>query len=388
MKVCFETFGCRLNKAEALQMEAEYLARGWTRTEEHKDADLFIVRGCSVTSSAQSECERLIAHLKKHYPSKPIRVCGCLPDKGYLPPEPPAADMDAAPVPTRTARAYLKVQDGCSGRCTFCTVPRFRGKSVSVDFNKTLDRSKRFIESGYHEIVVTGCNLSLYASQGKRLPDLVDALASLDAGCRIRLGSVEPGSCALETVHAMSARPNACRFLHLPVQSGSIQVLLAMRRSYDIKAIGETVEAATRLMPQIGLGCDLITGFPGETELDFAATKSLIRRHRFSNAHVFPFSARPGTVAATLPHSLPHGIRSSRAHELSGEVSRVRTSFAQKFVGHNVDVLVEREQNGKSVGWTSEYLRCEISGPAARKALVRVFVTEAKGDRLFGTLAR
>ena len=227
MKVCFETFGCRLNKAEALQMEADYLARGWERTESHADADLFVIRGCSVTAHAQSECEKLITHLKRKYPLAQFRICGCI-DKKSLKvsgfeslnvraPRPPNFQTlklsNPLTVPTRTARAYLKVQDGCAGNCTFCIVPKFRGTSKSEDCTELLDKAKRFIEAGYHEIVVTGCNLSLYASQGKRLPDLLAALAGLDADCRIRLGSIEPGSCALETVQAMAERSNVCRFL-------------------------------------------------------------------------------------------------------------------------------------------------------------------------------
>lgn len=388
MKVCFETFGCRLNKAEALQMEAEYLAQGWDVTTDHKDADLFVVRGCSVTRRAQAGCERLIAHLHRHYPTIPIRVCGCLSKKGYSPLALPNAKADAEAVPTRTARAYLKVQDGCSGHCTFCIVPRFRGRSNSTDLTAVLDKAKRFIDAGYHELVVTGCNLSLYASQGKRLPDLVEALARLDADCRIRIGSVEPGSCALETVHAMAGWANVCKFLHLPVQSGSRQILLAMKRPYDVNDIDEVAETAERLMPALGLGCDIITGFPGETDLDFAATRGLLKRHRFSNVHVFPFSSRPGTVADTLPERIPSEIRSSRAHKVSHDASRARTSFARKFAQRNVEVLVEHELEGKSVGWTGEYFRCEIKGQVPRKSLVRVAVSKVEGDRLFGTLTR
>ena len=193
MKVCFETFGCRLNRAEALDQEAEYLADGWKLTSSHSDADLIIVRGCSVTRRAQRDCEHLIAHIRKKYPNKRLLVEGCLATSRtekiavrHAPVQ--ASGKSSLSVPTRTARAYLKVQDGCSGKCTFCIVPKFRGKSSSIDFDAILDKAKRFIDVGYHEIVVTGCNISLYASGGKRLPELMDALAGLSPECRIRLG--------------------------------------------------------------------------------------------------------------------------------------------------------------------------------------------------------
>ena len=386
MNVCFETFGCRLNKAEALQMEADYLAEGWTVVKEHKKADLFVVRGCSVTSHAQHEGERMVAHLRKHYPLIPVRVCGCLtdPTKSSHIRFGSARKVEvgtSVAVPTRTARAYLKVQDGCSGRCAFCIVPKFRGASRSEDFSSVLDKAKRFVDAGYHELVVTGCNLALYASQGKRLPDLVNALAKVDAGCRVRLGSVEPGDCALETVHAMSAHENVCRFLHLTIQSGSDRILRAMRRSYNVKKVGEVVEAATRLMPCLGLSCDLMTGFPDESDIDFAATHGLLTRFPFTNAHVFPFSTRPGTVAAKLPNAVPKPVRKARAHELIALMKEKRVKAAKAYWGKPVDIVVEDE--GKCRGWTGERFACRIKGGVAkRKSLVAAQVIRVEGEEL------
>ena len=391
MKVCFETFGCRLNRAEALQQEAEYLEKGWERTEKHSNADLFIVRGCSVTRRAQHDCEKLVAHLKKHYPNIPIKVCGCLDAKKLstsqplnLPTPQPLDSSVPQPLPTRTARAYLKCQDGCSGKCTFCIVPKFRGSSVSVPFSDLVDKSKRFIEAGYHEIVLTGCNLALYASDGKRLPELVAALAELSDDCRIRIGSLEPGACALATVDVMAAHANVCRFLHIPVQSGSNPVLTAMKRPYLVKDVEELVGRARETMPLIGLGCDMMTGFPGETDTDFTMTKGLVKRLAFSNVHVFPFSERPDTLAAAFPSVVPREIRHTRAHVLADVAKVYRAKAAKKFIGQDVDIVIEDEQ--KLTGWTGEYFTCEILNknrtPLKRKELVRVHVMDAHSDRL------
>ena len=383
-------------------MEADYLARGWQLTKNHADADLFVIRGCSVTARAQSDCEKLIAHLKHKHPLAQFRICGCIDRKSLnvskfeslkvcdtdpktlRPQNPQTLKLsNAQTIPTRTARAYLKVQDGCAGKCTFCIVPKFRGASRSEDFSAVIDRAKRFIGAGYHEIVVTGCNLSLYASQEKRLPDLVAALAKLDAGCRIRLGSVEPGACAIETIHAMAEHENVCRFLHLTVQSGSERILQAMRRPYSVRDIDRSASTAAKLLPKLGLGCDLMTGFPGESELDHTATRGLLKRLPFNNAHVFPFSERPGTPAAAFFDVVPKNLRSARAHELSKLVRSKRESFAKAFLGQTVEIVVEDEKSGK--GWTSEYLTCKLtSGTYKRKSAIRVLITRIEGDILHG----
>ena len=390
MKVCFETFGCRLNRAEALDQEAEYLAGGWKLTSSHSDADVIVVRGCSVTRRAQRDCEQLIAHIRNKYPNKRVLVEGCLVTsraEKVAVQHTPAALRKApggAPVPTRTSRAYLKVQDGCAGKCTFCIVPKFRGKSSSVDFDAVLDKAKRFIDVGYHEIVVTGCNLSLYASNGKRLPELVDALAALSPDCRIRLGSLEPSDVADDLVAAIAGKANICRFLHIPVQSASNRILVAMKRPYTANDVDKLVRAIRRQIPNAGIGCDLIAGFPSESDLDFMATVGMLDRNPFSRVHVFPFSERPGTPAASMAGTIPPEVRKTRAKKLSALADAKRSAFARHFIGKTTEIVVEGEDTCS--GWTSEYLWC--SGPHAhrpRKSLVRVRIVESKGHTLIGT---
>ena len=396
MKVCFETFGCRLNRAEALDREAECIARGWKVVDSHADADLFIVRGCSVTERAQRDTERLIAHLKRKYPLKKIIVEGCIKNEESLfsrksPLDAKIKDTSNIPVPTRTARAYLKVQDGCNGKCSFCIVPQFRGKSRSLPFEQALDKAKRFIEAGYREIVVTGCNLSLYASDGKKLPELLDSLSSLESpngpgGCRIRIGSLTPGDCATDVVELMAERKSICRFLHIPVQSGSLKMLSAMGRQYTVKDVEKLAAKALELMPYVALGCDLMTGFPGETEMDFLATKGLLKRIPFSNAHIFPFSKRPNTVAAALPGAVPVNVRRARAHLLADISLANRIAFAKKFIGKTVEIVVE--SSNSCAGWTAEYLACKSNGFAFRKSIAKILVTRVHRDASLEGLLR
>ena len=388
MKVCFETFGCRLNRAEALQTEANYLAKGYTRTEKHSDADVIVVRGCSVTKKAQQDCERLIAHLKKKYPMAKLVIEGCIKTKKIevnRPHESPSEE----PLPTRTARAYLKVQDGCNSKCAFCIVPQFRGASVSYDPEKLLDKAKRFIDAGYHEIVLTGCNLAQYAYNGMGFPELVDKMSALDPNCRLRIGSYEPCASAKTLVDVMAEHDNICKFLHLPVQSGADLMLKAMKRPYTRKDVEALVAYAVSKMPLLGLGCDLMTGFPGESEADFLATEGLLRRLPFSNAHIFPFSSRPNTLAAGLTEQLTHHDKKARAIRLQSIAQVHRERFAKRFLNKDVEVLIEDGE--KRTGWTGEYFKCEITShhslPKAeelRKKLIKVHIMNAHADRLKG----
>ena len=381
MKVRFETFGCRLNRAEALQREADFLAAGWERVDDFMDADLVVVRGCSVTSKAQAECERLVARIRRKRPDAKVLVEGCLRDKGGDDPLPPS---DGSALPKRTARAFLKAQDGCSCHCSFCIVPQFRGEPQSTPFDDLLRRAERLRdEGGYGEIVLTGCNLSLYESSGKRLPDLVSALASL-GGFRLRLGSIEPGAVAKETVSAIAESQNVCRSLHLSVQSASSTVLHAMRRTYGAQELEALLAHIGALLPDCGLGCDIMTGFPGETELDFRQSAAFVARHRFSNVHAFPFSRRPGTVAASLPRQCDHETRSERAHEIADIARHNRADFAAAFRSREVEIVVEDEED--VAGWTGEYLWCTVptakSGDFPRKSIRRVRVVSAEAGKL------
>ena len=432
MKVAFVTFGCRLNRAESLDLEARYRAAGHEiidlggpRSRAATIPDLILVRGCSVTAKAQRDCEKAIAHLRTRFPTSEIRPLGCLPDAqtGSVPlesipvtetgrarsPSAPLSHVSAVsarppyqvsqpslppaptPIPTSTSRAYLKIQDGCSGKCTFCIVPHFRGAPVSVPFDEITVRMKSYLAAGYREIVLTGCNLSLYHSVNHNLASLLVALAELGsvpqtggprscAAARIRIGSLEPGPWCDDILEVMVEHPNICRFLHLSLQSGSDRILKRMNRPYEITWAEQFCTAAReRLGPDLALGADVITGFPGETEEDFEATRAFLERHAFSNLHVFPYSERPGTPAATMDGTVPRSVRLVRARNLTALGRAQRAAFAQTFLGREVEVCVER---GGEHGWTDSYLPCKWKGPAERRSLVRKRVIAVTDDTL------
>ena len=359
-----------------------------TQNSKLETPDLIIVRGCSVTAKAQRDCEKAIAHLRARFPTTELRITGCLPQATTLNPQlsslhPPPSTLNSqlstlnsqlTTLNYHLSRAYLKVQDGCSGRCAYCIVPQFRGSPVSVPFGDVLARARAFLAAGFREIVLTGCNLSLYRSAGHGLPDLVAALAALESpGHRIRLGSIEPGLCDAPLLDALEAHPNICRFLHLSLQSGSNAVLARMRRPYTAEHVMSICdEARKRLGPRIGLGADIIAGFPGETDDDHNATLKLIRDAPLIHAHVFPYSERPGTEAANMPGALPPEVRRQRAKELERAGEANRADFARRLIGEDVTVCVERDGNGR----TDEGLRCILNSKlqTLRRSLVRATV--------------
>lgn len=417
MCVAFVTFGCRLNKAEALDLEARYAAAGWevvSIRQRHDDRpvaanqpDLIVVRGCSVTAKAQHDCEKAIAQLKVRFPAARIRITGCLAKAQAVSgaDRSPADGADTANAPEagepvgdkvapaeryRLSRAYLKVQDGCSGKCAFCIVPSFRGQPRSIPFQTAVERARAFLAAGFREIVLTGCNLCLYRSEGRGIAELAAALASLESpGHRIRFGSIEPGMCDSRIIDAMESHPNVCRFIHLSLQSGSDRVLRMMRRPYTASQVADLcADAVRRLGPRLALGADLIAGFPGETAADHEDTKRIIletygdanimdggaaasRLSPFIHLHVFPFSERPGTEAAAMPHPVPIDVRHVRAREIERIGAANRAAFAASMVGREVSVCVERDGNGR----TDEYLRCLLSGSAPRRSLALAKVT-------------
>ena len=420
MKVGFVTFGCRLNRAEALDLEAQYAAAGWevvpvktsarpsleqsraSAARQFPVPDLIIVRGCSVTAKAQRDCEKAIALIRTRFPRADIRIAGCLgqqqpqqtptaqlPHPQTLNRQAPSATSHLSSANYPLSRAYLKVQDGCSGKCAFCIVPAFRGAPVSVPFNDVMTRARAFLAAGFRELVVTGCNLCLYRDAGRGLPELVAALATIESpGHRVRLGSIEPGLCDERLIDALEAHPNICRFLHLSLQSASDRILHLMRRPYTMERMATfCIAACHRLGPRLAFGADIITGFPGETDADHATTLHFLSSHPspstanhglspltppFIHLHVFPYSERPGTAAATMKPVVPVAVRRARAKDLERLGAANRTAYAQLLIGQEVTVCVEKDGNGR----TDEYLRCLLTGTAPRRALVKARVKD------------
>jgi len=419
MRIAFKTFGCRLNQAETARFAADFAAAGWQASTSMSTADVVVVHGCAVTHAAEHEGLCFGRGLKRAAlaagrPAPRVVLVGCVVEAGaaqtgvegvdlIVPREQKArlaalvrAHWDGAVqhgsgpcVFPRRKRALLKIQDGCDFCCTYCIVPHTRGPPVSRPWQAVLDEAFALARGGARELVITGCNIASYHDGKRGLADLVAALVGLDDVGRVRLGSVEPGTIEGELVDLMAGSPKLCRHLHLPLQSGDAGILAAMHRRYTPAAYAACVCAAVRRLPDLGLGTDVIVGFPGETESAFASTQRLIQELPFSNLHVFPYSERQGTPAAELADAVPPAVRKARARALRRLCDVKKRLFAAQFVGRQVETLIERvDKDGCGWGWTGAYLECGAAGldRAQIGKIVPVYPEREVKGGLFGRL--
>ncbi len=261
-------------------------------------------------------------------------------------------------------RVQMKVQDGCDNRCTYCIVPYVRGASRSRSIEAVVEHVRRKVRAGFQEIVLTGIHLGDYHPEGDEKRDLGDLIATLLREtdiARIRVSSLEPEDFRLEWLELWE-NPRMCRHLHLPMQSGSDHILRRMARRYNSERYTTIITTAKRLVPGIAISTDIITGFPGESEDDFAATYQLARQLQFAKAHVFRFSPRQGTAAARMKGHIREEVKKARSERLLALNDEHARLFRQQFLGETVQVLIEAQKHGRWEGLTDNYLRVEIDG--------------------------
>ena len=297
-----------------------------------------------------------------------------------------------APSPFSRTRVQMKVQDGCNNRCTYCIVPTVRGASRSRAIASVVEHTRRKVAAGYQEIVLTGIHLGDYhAPEGGDLGDLIAALLEQTEIRRIRVSSLEPEDFKLDWLNLWK-NPRMCRHLHLPLQSGADNVLRRMARRYTSARYRAIIEAARKVMPEMALTTDIITGFPGETEEDVEQSYRFAEQMRFAKAHVFRFSARQGTAAARMRNQISDKekkARSERFLALNAEHSR---AFREQFLGQVVEVLWEEPRPTGWEGLTDNYLRIELDPACAvdagdlRNTLSQVRLTALTEDGLLGAL--
>ncbi len=419
MRVSFKTFGCRLNQAEAALYESIFRVNGVEVVPFGEQSDICLIHSCSVTQRAESDGLRIARSLKRKNPDLFVALSGCAVESAtgerlaqlgidiIIPrsKKERAAEIilhamkadSSASIATitpsfSTCRALLKIQDGCSFFCAYCIIPYNRGAPVSRDFNECLAEARAFIDQGFKEIVITGCNIACYNNSKKRLPDIVEAIASIPGIGRVRLGSLEPAMVEMDIVKIIAASDKICRFLHLSLQHCDDVILKSMNRRYLSGEMARIIEEIVEIIPDIALSSDIITGFPGESDAAFANTLNFIGRYPFSNLHVFPYSERQGTAAVNFAGSVPHSMRKQRAKELIAIGKEKRAVYARSWIGKPVDLLVEKfDRDGNARGWSGEYLPCRLKGIAEeqQEALhgktLRFHVSKVDGDMLEGS---
>jgi len=392
------TLGCRLNAYETEALLEEFRLRcGMERVEDPSEASVILVNTCAVTGRSTARSRKSVRSLCRRTDALVV-VTGCVvqvtpeefgEQKVMLLPNTSkcelvdrvAGELGISPVPagdtpdsrklifpasapeviSRT-RAFLKVQDGCDNRCSYCIVPAARGPSRSQPRGAVLEQAEKLSVAGFREILLTGVDLVAYGKDlygdSYGLLDLVRDLLGV-GGFRLRLSSMEPIGLKADMLEGI-AYPGVCRHLHIPVQSGSDGILESMGRKYAAEDIRQIFDAAARLFPGIGIGSDVIVGYPGETEEDFRRTVDLISHPAVAYLHVFPFSPRPGTPAASMDDLMLHPETvTGRARELRALSRRKRREFRESQLGTDVTVLVEsrvHEPSGRYIGMTDNYI--------------------------------
>ncbi|MSM41220.1 MAG: tRNA (N(6)-L-threonylcarbamoyladenosine(37)-C(2))-methylthiotransferase MtaB [Geobacter sp.] len=426
LRVAIATLGCKTNQFESAVM-AENLAKdGLSLVPFGEVADVYVINTCTVTARTDAESRRLVRRASRLNPQARIVVTGCyaqvtpsdlaaMPEVGLVVGNEEKKGLAALlrregvdsrvmvsdislqsraePLSLETfaehTRAFLQVQNGCDSFCSYCIVPYARGRSRSVPQPPVLEGVERLTGQGFREVVLTGIHLGSY---GRDLDPPASLLALLEllqlrgATGRLRLGSLEPLDITPALIAFLERSPMVCHHLHIPLQSGSDQVLARMNRPYDSAYFRDLVTRLMAALPGVCLGLDVIAGFPGETDAEFADTLRLIEELPVAYLHVFPFSSRPGTAAAAMTGHLPSRVVTERAQALRRLGEEKRSVYQSGFVGTELDVLVLKQQGaGVWRGLSRNYLTVSFSGHAdLANTEVRVRVTSVRGSSLSG----
>jgi threonylcarbamoyladenosine tRNA methylthiotransferase MtaB len=396
MRIAFTTLGCKINQYETDSMRQDLLSKGNTIVPFDAEADVYIINTCSVTAKSDYQCRQVIRAAVRRGHAAKIVVTGCyaetrpeelknIPgvdlvignrDKAMIPnhimkevsPEIPPAGSVLVSIKTlqEKTRGFLKIQDGCDNRCSYCIVPLARGGSRSVGFGSVVSEFEQLVKKSCPEVVLTGIHIGSYGSDlrpATNLSELLAALISKRGYTRIRLSSIEPTEITAEFISFLG--PSLCRHLHIPLQSGDDVILRAMNRNYTSGFYREVLENISQRVPGIALGADVMVGFPGEGEKEFQNTLELVERSALTHLHVFSYSPRPGTRAAELKQQVPDQVKKERNKALRELGNKKNFDFRKKCQGSELKVVVEDKKDihsGLLTGLTDNYLKVLVSG--------------------------
>jgi threonylcarbamoyladenosine tRNA methylthiotransferase MtaB len=399
------TFGCRCNQADSAALRQGLCRLSMSESESPMDADIVIVNTCTVTQRTDQQVRQAIRRLHRENPAANIIITGCYAERdpetlagipgvglvvgtaerdrlpailevgeqtqGKIMRAPLRDDQDCLVSPMAhtggKTRPLVKLQDGCDSRCSYCIVPHVRGPGRSADPQKVLAEIRSLVDAGFQEIVLTGINLGTYGRKVKghaHLVDLLKSIAEISGLGRIRLSSIEPMLFEKAIIQLATGSSVFAHHFHIPIQSGSDRVLRAMRRPYRAAKALELFRSIQEAMPDVGLGTDVLIGFPGESEEDFDETCEFIQNSPLTYVHAFPFSPREGTEAYSLPGRISAPVMRSRLGRIL-ELSRAKNlAFRRRFVGQVLPAItLSREEDlGESVVLTTNYIHARVSG--------------------------
>ncbi len=430
MKFALCTLGCKVNQYESQAMERQLKDLGHVQVEPQEDFDLCIINTCTVTAVADKKNRNLIRRMRKQQPQAVLAVCGCY---AQTKPEDVRAlgvdvisgsagrqaflDLCLATVADRQrresldqalrrrefellpagglasrTRAMLKIQDGCSNFCSYCIIPYARGPVRSLPMDRALEQVRALVEAGYREIVLTGIEIASWgvdldrSAGGDRLPQLIDAVCRAAGEVRIRLGSLEPRIVDEDFCRLLQPHGNLCPHFHLSMQSGADTVLARMRRKYDTARYYESVRLLKTWFPGCAVTTDMIVGFPGETEEEFARSLAFMDRCGFASMHIFPYSRRPGTPADRMPGQLTAAEKEARSKMAIARAQALHDDFRRAMTGTVQAVLFEEEIDGRSTGHAPNSIRVYVQATGLHNRVLPVRITGLYRDGLEGTL--
>lgn len=426
-------FGCKVNQEEGAALAALFLAAGWRQTDT-PEAGLIIVNTCTVTQVADKKARNLIRRFAKEQPEALLAVCGCYAQRAAA----EIAELDAAdlivgveerrrlpelveellrqssdsdnkgallsvsdvmsrrefqPIAAQSqqsrARAYLKIEDGCDQFCRYCIIPYARGPVRSLPPEEAVEQARRLLDQGHKEIVLSGIHVGAYGKDlglTDALPRLIESLCGLPGLLRLRLGSIEPQQFTPELLALLETEPKLCPHLHIPLQSGCDRTLAEMGRRYDTAFYAALLADIRSRMDDPAITCDVMVGFPGETEADFAASRDFCAACGFADLHIFPYSRRSGTPAAERRDQVRQSDKARRAAELARVARQSADSYARRWQGRALRLLVEErvELDGRIYlkGHSDNYLTLLLPDDGSEEPVRRVSIVSGAADGL------
>ncbi|MDO4178535.1 MAG: tRNA (N(6)-L-threonylcarbamoyladenosine(37)-C(2))-methylthiotransferase MtaB [Phascolarctobacterium sp.] len=434
-KIAFYTLGCKVNQADTASMEALFKNRGYEVVPFNDEADIYLVNTCVVTNEGQRKSRQIIRRSIRHNPLALTVATGCYPqtspdevraiegvdvilgnkdrtgivdlvEKALAEKQDTVLDnvqqmtvdtkFEELGVGTETdkTRAFLKIQEGCNQYCTYCIIPFARGPLRSRSIEGIKEEVAKLVTSGYKEIVLIGIHLGCYGKELHKdgvelsLYDAVKAALSVEGLKRLRLGSLESVEVEPRLLELMEDEPRFAKQLHLPLQSGCDKILAAMHRPYDTAKFKKLLADIREKVPDVSITTDVIVGFPGETEEDFAVTMSFAKECGFTKMHIFPYSKRKGTPAERMPNQVEEKVKAERATRLGELDNELVHAALQKMVGKTVSVLFEQPVDANHMeGLCSEYFR--VIAPGTKELsnkICSVKITGTEGDALVGEI--
>ena len=423
--------GCKVNQYETEAISKLFQSSGYEIIGDINAADIIVVNTCAVTSLSSQKSRQIIRRAIRANPNAIMCVMGCYAqnspqeisnidgvdvivgtadrmkivefveeiiknrEKKLLRVDDveKISDFEELPHTPQRTRAFLKIEDGCNNFCSYCIIPYVRGRVRSRSLESIRAECIQLASAGYREIVLTGIHIGAYGQDFKNKITLVDAIKTvLEAAnpYRLRLGSIESAEMSDALIDLMKSDKRICNHVHLPLQSGSDEILKLMHRPYTKKNFAALTSKLVREIPNLSIGTDLIVGFPNETDKNFDETLDFIKSQPFSKIHVFPFSLREGTLAATMNNQIPAQIKKLRAN-LALEISALKEkNFAENLIGKTVEIIAETESDNLIDGLTKNYVRVYIPADSKIKSgdIVKVKVEKIFRNGVFGILTK